>query len=83
MIYQLGKFHGIVLSAAADYYPSNINAMGVSFVTIVGSAGLVFGGNITGPLFLNYCNEMFFGVFVAMVIVICLTCVLPKERSGK
>lgn len=83
LIYQIGKFHGIVLSAAADYYPPNINAMGVSFVTVIGSAGLVFGGNITGPLFLNHCNEMFFGVFGVMLVVITLTSMLPKERSTK
>lgn len=82
LICQMGKFHGIVLSIAADYYPPNINAMGVCFVTMVSNIGLVVGGNITGTLFLNYCDYMFFGCAVLMVIIIILTTLLPKECNS-
>lgn len=79
LICQMGKFHGIVLSIAADYYPPNINAMGVCFITMVSNLGLVVGGNITGALFLNYCDYMFFGISFIMVVIILLTTLLPKE----
>ncbi|KAL5272991.1 hypothetical protein ACFFRR_000018 [Megaselia abdita] len=82
LICQMGKFHGIVLSIAADYYPPNINAMGVCFVTMVSNVGLVVGGNITGALFLNYCDYLFFGVAFIMIIIIILTTMLPKECNG-
>lgn len=79
LICQMGKFHGIVLSIAADYYPPNINAMGVCFVTMISNLGLVVGGNITGALFLNYCDYMFFGIAFIMITIILLTTLLPKE----
>lgn len=79
LICQMGKFHGIVLSIAADYYPPNINAMGVCFVTMVSNLGLVVGGNITGALFLNYCDYMFFGIAFIMMVIILLTTMLPRE----
>lgn len=79
LICQMGKFHGIVLSIAADYYPPNINAMGVCFITMISNIGLVVGGNITGALFLNYCDYMFFGFAFVMLIIIILTTLLPKE----
>lgn len=81
LICQMGKFHGIVLSIAADYYPPSINAMGVCFITMVSNIGLVVGGNITGALFLSYCNYMFFGCGVLMIIIIVCTLKLPKECS--
>lgn len=81
LICQMGKFHGIVVSFAADFYPSSINAMGVSFVTTISSIGLVVGGNITGTLFLNHCDYMFFGCAAAMFLVVVLTTMLPSEKS--
>lgn len=80
LICQMGKFHGMVVSCAADYYPSSINAMGVSFVTLISSVGLVVGGNITGTLFLNHCDFMFFGCSAGMFFVVILTTLLPNEN---
>lgn len=81
VICQMGKFHGIVVSFGADFYPSSINAMGVCFVSTIGSIGLVVGGNIAGALFLNHCDYMFFGCAVAMSVVVILTAMLPSEKK--
>lgn len=81
LICQMGKFHGIVVSFAADFYPSSVNGMGVSFITTISSIGLVVGGNIFGALFLNHCDYMFFGCSAAMFLVVVLTMMLPSEKK--
>uniref|UniRef100_T1GJI8 Major facilitator superfamily (MFS) profile domain-containing protein n=1 Tax=Megaselia scalaris TaxID=36166 RepID=T1GJI8_MEGSC len=72
---------GIMSATALEFYPTNINAMGVSFVMMVGRIGAVVGTNIVGPLLFSYCDALFFA-YGAVIGVICIFAYfLPKSGS--
>uniref|UniRef100_T1GWN8 Major facilitator superfamily (MFS) profile domain-containing protein n=1 Tax=Megaselia scalaris TaxID=36166 RepID=T1GWN8_MEGSC len=78
MIAALGNCIGIMITIAIEYYPININAMGVTLVMMVGRLGAVTGTNVIGPLLLNNCNTMFFSYAGIIGFLILLGFFLPK-----
>lgn len=70
---------GIMSTVANEFYPTNINAMGVSFVMMIGRIGAIVGTNIVGPLLFSYCNALFF-TYGAVIGIICICAYfLPSE----
>lgn len=80
---QVGKLSGIVSGIAADFYPTNINAMGVCFVNMMSRIGIMIGGNIAGGLFLNHCETTFFTYSGVLFAVVLMTMMMPKEKESK
>lgn len=72
---------GILSTVALEFYPTNINAMGVSFVMMVGRLGAVIGTNIVGPLLFAYCETLFFAFSAAISFIFILAYCLPRGSS--
>ena len=83
LVSQVGKLSGIVSGIAADFYPTNINAMGICFVNMMSRIGIMVGGNIAGRLFLNHCEVTFFTYSGVLFLVVLMTLMLPKEKKSK
>ncbi|KAL5280519.1 hypothetical protein ACFFRR_004479 [Megaselia abdita] len=69
---------GIMSTIALEFYPTNINAMGVSFVMMVGRLGAVVGTNMVGPLLFSYCETLFFTYGGAITFICVLAFFLPR-----
>lgn len=72
---------GIMSTIALEFYPTNINAMGVSFVMMIGRLGAVVGTNIVGPLLFSYCEALFLTYAGVMFLVCVLAYFLPRGAS--
>lgn len=83
LVSQVGKLSGIVSGIAADFYPTNINAMGICFVNMMSRIGIMIGGHIAGKLFLNHCETTFFTYSGILIVVVLLTMLMPKEKQFK
>lgn len=80
-IVQAANLIGVVAGVATEYYPTNINAMGVCFVMMTSRLGVVAGGNLVGPLLLTYCNSMFLVFALLFAAVMLLALKLPYTSS--
>lgn len=80
-IVQAANLIGVVAGVATEYYPTNINAMGVCFVMMTSRLGVVAGGNLVGPLLLTYCNSMFILFALLFTAVMLLAIKLPYRPS--
>lgn len=69
---------GIMSTIALEFYPTNINAMGVSFVMMIGRLGAVVGTNMVGPLLFSYCEILFFTYAGAIAFICVLAYFLPR-----
>lgn len=76
-IVQGANLIGVVAGVATEYYPTNINAMGVCFVMMTSRLGVVAGGNLVGPLLLTYCNSMFFIFALLFTVAMLISFILP------
>lgn len=76
-IVQAANLIGVVAGVATEYYPTNINAMGVCFVMMSSRLGIVVGGNLIGPLLLTYCNLMFIVIALLFTVIMLLSLKLP------
>lgn len=76
-VLQAANLIGVVAGVATEYYPTNINAMGVCFVMMTSRLGVVAGGNLVGPLLLTYCNSMFLVFALLFTVVMLLSFKLP------
>lgn len=81
MIVATGNCIGIMITFALEFYPTNINAMGVSFVMMIGRLGAVFGTNIVGPLLFSQCDNLFFGFGIVIGFLVLMAMFLPKGAS--
>lgn len=63
---------GIILGIAAEFYPTNINAMGVCLAVIASRLGGMVGSYVLGPLLLYFCDSMFylFGGGLTLVVLL-------------
>lgn len=80
-IVQAANLIGVVAGVATEYYPTNINAMGVCFVMMTSRLGIVAGGNLVGPLLLTYCNSMFLVFALLFTAVMLLSFSLPYRNT--
>ncbi|KAL5273157.1 hypothetical protein ACFFRR_000111 [Megaselia abdita] len=80
-VVQAANLIGVVAGVATEYYPTNINAMGVCFVMLASRLGVVAGGNLVGPLLLTYCNSMFLVFALLFTAVMLLSLKLPYRSS--
>ena len=70
----IGNCGGIVGSIAMEFYPTNINAMGMCFIMMIGRLGAAVGSNFIGQLMFSMCD----GVFWVLLGVVCLLCVMSS-----
>uniref|UniRef100_T1GD11 Major facilitator superfamily (MFS) profile domain-containing protein n=1 Tax=Megaselia scalaris TaxID=36166 RepID=T1GD11_MEGSC len=72
---------GIMSTIALEFYPTSINAMGVSFVMMIGRLGAVVGTNIVGPLLFSVCETLFFTYGGVIALLCILAFFLPRGAA--
>lgn len=76
---QSANLIGIVNGIAADYYPTGINAMAVSLVTIFSRLGVHVGSHVVRYLIIHSCENLIVGFYVVLGIAVILL-IFMKER---
>lgn len=69
---------GILSTIALEFYPTNMNVMGVSFVMMVGRLGSVVSTNMVGPLLFSYCDTLFLTFAGTIAFIFVLAFFLPQ-----
>lgn len=81
-IVSAGNLIPVARAIASEYFPTQVNAVAMSLIVMVGRLGSAFGTFLVGNIQFTYCNEMYF-VFGALTIVIgIVTLVLPKPNKA-
>jgi len=64
---------GAILSTIAmEFYPTNINAMGMCFIMMMGRLGAAVGSNFIGQLLLKTCDNLFWAFTGVLSVVLVL-----------
>lgn len=73
-----GNLIPVARAIGNEYFPTEVNAVAMSLIVMVGRLGSAFGTFLVGNLQFTYCNEMYF-VFGGLTIIIGITTIfLPK-----
>ncbi|XP_030569393.1 synaptic vesicle 2-related protein [Drosophila novamexicana] len=79
----IGNCGGLVSTIAMDFYPTQINAMGMCFIMMVGRLGAVVGSNLLGRLMFSSCEASFWAVLVLVVVLSVMAYFLPDQARPK
>ncbi|XP_073831689.1 uncharacterized protein [Musca autumnalis] len=79
----IGNVGGLVSTISMEFFPTNINAMGMCFIMMIGRLGAVLGSNFIGVLLYNYCDVTFWGMAAASVVLLFLSWFLPEKKYQK
>ena len=76
----VGNCGGIISTIAMEFFPTNINAMGMCFIMMIGRLGAVLGGNVMGQVLFGNCDAVFWFKFGIIILLGVLTMCLPERR---
>lgn len=79
----LGNIGGLVATISMEFFPTNINAMGMCFIMMIGRCGAVIGSNFIGVLIFSYCDSTFWGVAAICCLLFAMSWFLPERRYKK
>ncbi|XP_055912605.1 putative transporter svop-1 [Eupeodes corollae] len=75
-----GSCGGIVSAISMEYFPTNVNAMAMCLIMMVGRLGAVVGSNFVGLAIFSNCNMLFY-VYVGVIAIIALcSTFLPSNK---
>ncbi|EDV91828.1 3-hydroxybenzoate transporter MhbT [Drosophila grimshawi] len=77
----IGNCGGLVSTIAMDFYPTQINAMGMCFIMMVGRLGAVVGSNLLGRLLFNSCDTTFWALLGVVSVLSVMTYFLPDQAN--
>ncbi|XP_012158711.1 synaptic vesicle glycoprotein 2B isoform X1 [Ceratitis capitata] len=83
LLMSVGNCGGIIGTIAIEFYPAQINAMGMCFAMMIGRLGSVAGGNIIGTFLFTHCNILLWGVVALIAVLIALAAVLPDKKRER
>lgn len=75
----VGNCGGIVSTIAMEFFPTNINAMGICFIMMVGRLGAVAGSIIVGQTIFNHCDNVLWAYTGIIALMISLSFFLPNR----
>lgn len=78
-----GNCGGLVSTISMEFFPTNINAMGMCFIMMIGRLGAVVGSNFLGKLLFNYCDNVFWGLLGIYVLLAIMAWFLPERKHQK
>lgn len=81
LIASIPNVSGILSAMAADYYPTNINAMALSLILTFNKLGAAAGTMIIGPLLFEHCECVFYGIGALTFITVGLVFLLPGSTK--
>ncbi|XP_002067245.3 synaptic vesicle 2-related protein [Drosophila willistoni] len=76
----IGNCGGLVSTVAMEFYPTNINAMGMCFIMMVGRLGAVVGSNVLGRLFFSNCDTVLWALLALVILMSVMAFFLPEQR---
>ena len=79
----VGNCGGIVSSIAMEFFPTNINAMGMCFIMMIGRLGAVLGGNLLGQVLFGFCDPVFWCKLGVVILLGILSFYLPERKREK
>lgn len=79
----IGNCGGLVSTISMEFFPTNINAMGMCFIMMIGRLGAVFGSNFLGQLLFNNCDNVFWGLLGLCAVLMAMSWFLPERRYQK
>ncbi|XP_017965075.1 synaptic vesicle 2-related protein [Drosophila navojoa] len=79
----IGNCGGLVSTIAMDFYPTQINAMGMCFIMMVGRLGAVVGSNVLGNLLFSSCDATFWTLLGFVVVLTVMAYFLPEQTKPK
>lgn len=83
LVMAIGNCGGLVSTIAMEFYPTQINAMGMCFIMMVGRLGAVFGSNLLGRLLFNLCEPTFWVLLGVVVVLSVMSFFLPDQSKAK
>ncbi|CAD7090048.1 unnamed protein product [Hermetia illucens] len=78
-----GNCGGIVCTISVDYFPTEISALAMCLIMLIGRLGVVVGSNIYGLILEENCNILFYGLGSLVVILAILAMFLPNDKKQK
>lgn len=81
IVVAIGNTNSILNAIAADYFPTDVNAMALSIVLMSCKVGAVIGTNVFGSVLLDYCNQFFFVIGGFIVLLVGLVMALPGNKK--
>ncbi|XP_034473209.1 synaptic vesicle 2-related protein [Drosophila innubila] len=83
LVMAVGNCGGLVSTMAMEFYPTQINAMGMCFIMMIGRLGAVVGSNLMGRLLFNSCEVTFWTLLGVVVLLTCMSYFLPDRARSK
>uniref|UniRef100_A0A034VLN2 Synaptic vesicle glycoprotein 2B n=1 Tax=Bactrocera dorsalis TaxID=27457 RepID=A0A034VLN2_BACDO len=83
LLMSVGNCGGIIATISIEFYPTQINAMGMCFAMMIGRLGSVAGGNIIGMFLFNYCDILFWVIMAHIVVLVALAAALPERKRER
>ncbi|XP_062140776.1 3-hydroxybenzoate transporter MhbT [Drosophila sulfurigaster albostrigata] len=82
-IMAIGNCGGLVSTIAMEFYPTQINAMGMCFIMMIGRLGAVVGSNVIGRLLFSLCDITFWTLLGLVSLLSCMSYFLPDQSQLK
>ncbi|XP_075156399.1 niacin transporter NiaP [Haematobia irritans] len=79
----VGNVGGLVSTISMEFFPTNINAMGMCFIMMMGRIGAVVGSNVLGLLLFDYCDYTLWTILAIYIVVFMMCCFLPEKKYRK
>ncbi|XP_013111036.1 putative transporter svop-1 [Stomoxys calcitrans] len=76
----VGNVGGLISTISMEFFPTNINAMGMCFVMMMGRIGAVVGSNVLGLLLFDYCELTMWVILGIYAVVFFMSCFLPVSK---
>nr|XP_036232073.1 synaptic vesicle glycoprotein 2B isoform X2 [Bactrocera oleae]XP_036232074.1 synaptic vesicle glycoprotein 2B isoform X2 [Bactrocera oleae] len=83
LLMSIGNCGGILATISIEFYPTQINAMGMCFAMMIGRLGSVASGNIFGMMIFSYCDILFWAITAHIVVLVALATVLPERKRER
>ncbi|KAH8387615.1 hypothetical protein KR093_008175, partial [Drosophila rubida] len=83
VVMAIGNCGGLVSTIAMEFYPTQINAMGMCFIMMIGRLGAVVGSNVMGRLLFDSCDIAFWGMLGVVLLLTCMSYFLPDHTAPK
>ncbi|XP_055383192.1 synaptic vesicle glycoprotein 2B-like [Condylostylus longicornis] len=77
----VGNCGGITNTISMEYYPTNINAMGMCLIMMIGRIGAIVGSNIIGLILNSNCEFLYMMYGALIILMIPLAFLLPNTNK--
>lgn len=80
LVMGIGNCGGLVSTISMEFFPTNINAMGMCFIMMIGRLGAVTGSNLIGQILFDNCDLVFW-CYLGIICILCAMGLCLPERK--